>query len=82
MHDCGFEPFVLKDGYFYSSVQKGQLQTPHLGQYRVKVTYSKCGTASVIAQQIKDHDGNWTFRKWNPVKKTVPYGQSTDADAD
>ena len=24
----------------------------------------------------------YTFRKWNPDKKMVPYGQSTEADAD
>ena len=35
-----------------------------------------------MAQQIQDNDEVYTFRKWNPDKTMVPYGQSTDADAD
>merc|ERR1712032_1737695 len=44
--------------------------------------YNECGNATIMAQQIEDADGNRTFRKWNPEKKTVPYGQSTDAEQD
>jgi hypothetical protein len=36
----------------------------------------------VLAQQVRDDDGVWLFRKWNPDKINVPYGQSTDAEAD
>ena len=35
-----------------------------------------------MAQQIQDNEDVPTFRKWNPEKKFVTYGQSTDADAD
>ena len=37
---------------------------------------------SVIAQQIKDNEEYWTFRKWNALKKNVPFSESTDAEAD
>ena len=30
-----------------------------------------------MAQQIKDEDGYWTFRKWNPFMKNVPVGETT-----
>lgn len=73
---------MYRDGYFYSSAVKSQNQSVHIGQYRVRFDYCKCDQASVVAQQIKDHDGKWTFRKWNPYKKNVPYGVSTDADSD
>jgi hypothetical protein len=49
---------------------------------RVKFDFNKCGETSIIAQQVRDDDGIWTFRKWNPTKTNVPYGQSTDAEAD
>ena len=35
-----------------------------------------------MAQQVQDNDDIYTFRKWNPDKKMVPFGQSTDEDAD
>ena len=35
-----------------------------------------------MAQQVQDDDSVYTFRKWNPEKKMVPYGDSTDAEMD
>ena len=42
--------------------------------------YDTCGAATIIGQQIQNDEGQTTFRKWNPEKIRVPYGQSTDAD--
>jgi hypothetical protein len=50
MCETGFEPFVYRDGYFYSSaVRGGSASSPHIGQYRVRFDYCKCGPVSVIA---------------------------------
>lgn len=35
-----------------------------------------------MAQQIQDNEDLFTFRKWNPEKRSVEYGQSTDAEMD
>jgi hypothetical protein len=41
-----------------------------------------CGTTTLIAQQVQDDEDVFTFRKWNPEKISVPFGESTDAEAD
>ena len=43
--------------------------------------YDTCGPVTIIAQQVQNEDGYHTFRKWNPEKINVPYGQMTDADS-
>ena len=72
----------MRGAYFIASTDDNDTVAPHIGQYRVKFHYNQCGTATIIAQQIEDNENNMTFRKWNPEKLTVPYGNSTDADAD
>ena len=54
----------------------------HVGQYRIKFHYCPCSNATIMAQQVQDNEEQYTFRKWNPQKKNVPYGQSTDGEAD
>lgn len=53
----------------------------HIGQFRVSFEYDTCGPATIIAQQVQNEEGQVTFRKWNPEKVKVSYGQSTDADS-
>lgn len=76
-----FANFELRDGYLYSSTSAND-ESQHIGQYRVKFHYNQCGTATVMAQQIQDNEDGFTFRKWNPEKRNVEYGQSTDAEMD
>ena len=78
-----FSDFVLRDdGWLYSSTSANEEGT-HNGQYRVKFHSNQCGTATIMAQQIfVDSEDVFTFRKWNPEKRNVDYGQSTDADMD
>ena len=78
----GFVPFEKRSEYLYSTTSTENKVENHIGQYRVKFIYSKCGLTSVIAQQIKDNEEYWTFRKWNALKKNVPFSESTDAEAD
>ena len=52
----------------------------HIGQYRVRFHYNNCGLAAVMAQQVQDNESVYTFRKWNPNKKEVVFGQSTDEE--
>ena len=82
MSEHGFAPLKLRGAYFVSSTEDNDKTSEHIGQYRLKHYYNECGTATIIAQQIQDSEEVYTFRKWNPEKKMVPYGQSTDADAD
>lgn len=82
MRSKGFVPFEKRSEYLYSTTSTENKVETHIGQYRVKFTYAKCGLTSVVAQQIKDNEEHWTFRKWNALKKNVPFGQSTDAEAD
>jgi hypothetical protein len=48
----------------------------------VSLKWAPCGDVAVIAQQVESENGIRTFRKWNPKKINVPYGQETAADAD
>ena len=81
MKEHGYGQFEFSNGYFQSHANP-ENPSSDIGKYRVKFHYNKCGQTSVLAQQVKDDDGNWTFRKWNPYKINVPYGQGTDAEAD
>jgi hypothetical protein len=54
----------------------------HVGQMRVCFEYDKCGSTTIIAQQMQDDDEVFTFRKWNPDKINVPFSESTDAEGD
>jgi len=82
MADLKFMPFLPKDGYLYSSCEESAANgTEHIGSYRVKVQYKKCGPANVMAQCIQNPSTKkYTFRKWNPDKENVPFGESVDAD--
>ena len=82
MNQSGFSALELRGAYFYASTDDNDNQEEHIGQYRVRYHWNECGTATIMAQQITDDDDQYTFRKWNPDKKNVPYGESTDADGD
>ena len=82
MANNGFSPLAMRGDYFVASTSDNDDTSEHIGQYRIKFHYNVCGTATIMAQQLQDNEDVYTFRKWNPEKKTVPYGQSTDAEAD
>ena len=69
MRSKGFVPVEKRSEYLYSTTYTENKFETHIGQYRVKFTYAKCGLTSVVAQQIKDNEEHWTFRKWNALKK-------------
>lgn len=75
----GFRPFERHGEYLYSSTTEAEpLGTDHIGSFRVRFEYSLCGEVSLMAQQIYNPtDSVWTFRKWNPLKKGLPYGEDT-----
>ena len=81
MESNGFAPFEARGDYLVSSTRNNSDKAPHVGQYRVTFEYDTCGPVTIIAQQVQDEDGNHTFRKWNPEKINVPYGQTTDVDS-
>ena len=82
MAESGFSQLIMRGNYFVSSTDDNDEVGEHVGQYRIKFHYNTCGAATIMAQQVMDNEDVHTFRKWNPEKKMVPYGQSTDADAD
>jgi len=84
MRDADFEPLEYKGDYFVSKVNGDydESEGNKVGTIRVGFTYNKCSDGSIMAQQIKDDEDNYTLRKWNPEKRNVPYGVSTDGDMD
>ena len=82
MINNGFAEFDIRGSYLYSSTSDNTRKAEHIGQYRVKFDYERCGQTTLIAQQVQDEDDMFTLRKWNPYKTHVPYGESTDAEAD
>ena len=82
MKQFGFAELVFRGNYFESSTTGTNQAALHIGKYRIKFHSNQCGPTTIIAQQVQDHEQVYTFRKWNPEKKRVPYGASTDADAD
>lgn len=82
MSGTGFAPFQQRGVFLVSSASQQNFDdAPHVGQYRVTFEYDTCGPVTIIAQQVMNEEGQNTFRKWNPEKIRVPYGQSTDADS-
>ena len=49
MSRSGFSPFVLRGDYLMSSTATNGYSEDHVGQFRVKFHYNKCGSATVIA---------------------------------
>ena len=45
---------------------KEVMKSPSIGMMRVYFEYDPCGPATVIAQQVQDDKGKFTFRKWSP----------------
>ena len=85
MKGKGFEPLRQDKGspdYLISSAEGDASGEHHIGSYRIKFHYNVCGEATLMAQQVQDKANDYTFRKWNPEKKMVPYGESTDAEMD
>jgi len=62
---------------FSSSDESATLGTEHIGSFRISLQYAECGEANVMGQLVADHQSKWTFRKWNPEKEKVPYGEDT-----
>ena len=77
-----FAAFAVKGAYLVSSATEHTNESEHVGQYRVKFHFNEVGKTTVMSQAIKDDEGQFTFRKWNPSKLQVAYGISTDADSD
>ena len=84
MEDFRFPPFEYHPGddRLYSSVADQPRFEPHVGQIRISFSYCQCGPTSIIAQQISDPEGGYTFRKWNPLLEKVSFGEKTDAEGD
>ena len=82
MYSYGFKPFVMQGEYLMSSSSLSGHAEEHIGQFRVRFHYNTCGIASVMAQQVQNNERKYTFRKWNPNKKAVLFGESTDEDED
>lgn len=78
-----FKDFELKEmgGHHYlcSTASDGDsVGTEHIGSFRISIQYAKCGKANVMGQLVQNpSNSQWTFRKWNPEKDKVPFGEDT-----
>lgn len=75
-----FGPLLCHGDYLIS--QANGYENSEVGRYRIKYWQYFCGEATIIGQQIQDERGLMTIRKYNPKKKNVPYGVSTDVESD
>lgn len=75
-----FTPFEMHGDWIYSR-PKGW-EHSEVGLMRYKYQIHKCGPATVIGQQVQDDRMLMTVRKYNPKKKTVPFGTSTEEELD
>ena len=50
-----------------------------IGDMRIKFEYVPLGEVNVMAQQMQDKNGRFVFRKWNPKKIDVPFGEDNSA---
>ena len=83
MVQAGLPNFQIRGNYLMSAAgHEKSLDGVRLGHYRVKFEWAPCDQCSIVAQQVQSNEGTRTFRKWNPKKINVPYGQETSADAD
>ena len=46
---------------------------------RIGFRHSPCGTATVMAQQMQNDDGEFTFRQLNPKMTAAPWGSNNEA---
>ena len=75
--NAGFSELKPRGQYIISSYQDNASDSPHIGQIRVSFEYDRCGSATVIAQQIATDKEDFSFQKWNPIKWNL-----TDKDSE
>ena len=75
--NAGFGELKPRGHHIVSSYQDNANDQPHIGQIRVSFEYDRCGSATVIAQQISTDKEDFTFQKWNPNKWSL-----TDKDSE
>ena len=46
---------------------------------RIRFGRTPCGKATVMAQQMQNDDGEFTFRQWNPKMIAAPWGTNNAA---
>jgi hypothetical protein len=81
--ESGYGAPQMYNDYVYARLShhdEGDLNTAELGDIRVKWQMVVCSDVSFISQQMKDKEGEFTFRNWNPDKEDVEWGESTDQD--
>ena len=49
---------------------------------RVWFRYSPCGQTAIMQQQMKNNEGQLSFREWNPKKRDVPWGDDVNGEPD
>ena len=60
---AGFAKLEHRGNSLYTSTKgENAPKETHVGQMRIHFDYSPCGTASIMAQHMKNDDGEFTFR--------------------
>ena len=76
-----FSGFTLRGADFFASTIDNSVIEPHIGQLRVRFRYNQCGPATVIAQQIKDEEEQYTLRKWDLHTKLSPLRNDIESNS-
>jgi hypothetical protein len=61
---------------------KGSGYGAQVGDTRVKWSYIPNQQVTVVAQQMQNDQGAYTFRQWNPDKTEVAWGENNDSNTD
>jgi hypothetical protein len=71
-----FKGFKECGDFLMSTCTDEEIGSTHIGSFRVQVRYAPCRNVSLVSQQVYDEKSDrWTFRKWNPKKKEIPFGE-------
>lgn len=87
-HDSGFANKYSREGDYLHLKNNNtdnfmgltEMSGPQIGEIRIRWRYVHCRPVSVIAQQIENEKGEFTFRKWNHRRPTVAFGESNDEE--
>ena len=82
LDDKGFSQFICRDNVLFASTDDNLNAEAHVGQMRVWFRYSPCGQTAIMQQQMKNNEGQLSFREWNPKKRDVPWGDDVNGEPD
>ena len=77
-----YEPLAYDGTHFTTRQQDGKStgNGPQTGDVRLRWHYVPNQDVTVIAQQVQNDEGTFTFRQWNPEMINARIGEDNDSD--